>query len=135
MEDDMEIFEPAVNVIRQEGYPYGFDPSACAACEGACCRGESGYIWVKYNEMNQIADFLELSVEDFGKMYLKKVGHRYSLREKKIGENDFACVFFELEKSRCTIYPVRPGQCRTFPFWEQFKNNEKEVRAECPGII
>ncbi|MFB1032365.1 MAG: YkgJ family cysteine cluster protein, partial [Aliarcobacter cryaerophilus] len=28
----------------------------------------------------------------------------------------------------------RPTQCRTFPFWEYFKNNEKEVYKECPAI-
>jgi Fe-S-cluster containining protein len=121
--------------LRQEGYPFGFDAGACAACGGACCRGESGYIWSKYDEIRQMAEFLELSVEDFGKMYLRKVGHRYSLTEKQIGDDDFACIFFDETKSRCTIYPVRPRQCRTFPFWEQYKNNEDEVRSECPGIV
>ncbi len=131
----METFEPIVNAVRQEGYAFGFDPAACAACGGACCTGESGYIWAKYDEIEKMADFLELSVEDFGKMYLRKVKHRYSLTEKPIGEEDFACVFFDVDQKRCTIYPVRPRQCRTFPFWEQYKNNEQEVRDECPGII
>jgi Fe-S-cluster containining protein len=131
----MEVFEPTPNVIRQEGYAFGFDPTACAACGGACCTGESGYIWAKYDEIEKMADFLERSVEDFGKMYLRKAGHRYSLTEKPIGEGNFACVFFDLAQKRCTIYPVRPRQCRTFPFWESYKNNEQEVRDECPGII
>ncbi len=122
-------------LMREEGYDFAFDPAACALCEGACCRGESGYIWVKYAEIERIAEFLELSTEDFGKMYLRKVGHRYSLTEKQIGEDDYACVFFDTEQKKCQIYPVRPRQCRTFPFWPQFKNNEDEVRAECPGII
>ena len=131
----MAIFESAPIVMREEGYGFGFDPSACAACGGACCTGESGYIWAKQSEIEQMAEFLELSVEDFGKMYLRKVKHRYSLTEKKIGEGDFACVFFDPQQKRCTIYPVRPRQCRTFPFWEQYKHNEQEVRDECPGII
>ncbi len=135
MEGDMETFEPIVNAVRQEGYTFGFDPTACAACGGACCTGESGYIWAKYDEIEKMAAFLELSVEDFGKMYLRKVGHRYSLTEKEIGEEDFACVFFDPDQKRCTIYPARPRQCRTFPFWEQYKNNEQEVRDECPGIV
>jgi len=82
-----------------------------------------------------MAVFLEMTVEDFATMYLRKVKHRYSLTEKQIGENDRACIFFNESKEQCMIYPVRPLQCRTFPFWEQFKNNEKEVRDECPGII
>jgi len=131
----MEPFEPVRNILRQEGYDFGFDPSACAACGGGCCRGESGYIWVRREEITAIADFLELDWEDFGKMYLRKVGHRYSLNEREVGPGDFACVFFDTEQARCTIYPVRPRQCRTFPFWEQYKQNDEEVRKECPGIV
>ena len=82
-----------------------------------------------------MAAYLEISVEDFATRYLRKVKHRYSLREKKLGDDDYACIFFDETKERCGIYPVRPSQCRTFPFWEQFKQNEKEVREECPGII
>jgi Fe-S-cluster containining protein len=126
---------PKIDTVYHDGYSYGFDPTACATCGGACCRGESGYIWAKYKEIEEMAEFLELSVEDFGKMYLRKVKHRYSLTEKKILEEDYACVFFDEKQKRCTIYPVRPLQCRTFPFWDQYKNDENGVRQECPGII
>ena len=123
-------------LMKKEGYDYHFDPSACAACGGHCCTGESGYIWVKYSEIEAIAAFLERSIEDFATIYLKKVKHRYSLIEKeRVEEKDFACIFFDNKQNRCLIYPVRPSQCRTFPFWEQFKNNTKEVQKECPGII
>jgi Fe-S-cluster containining protein len=123
------------NITSQEGYNYKFDSSACVACGGHCCTGESGYIWAKYDEILKIADFVNLSVEDFATMYLKKVKHRYSLREKKLTHDNYACIFFDESQKRCSIYPVRPRQCRTFPFWEQFKNNEDEVRIECPGIV
>jgi Fe-S-cluster containining protein len=131
----MNDFSAPSTVMHQEGYGFGFDPSACAACGGACCTGESGYIWAKYDEIEKMADFLELSVEDFAKIYLRKVKHRYSLTEKKIGEENYACVFFDMDRKLCTIYSVRPRQCRTFPFWEQYKHNDKEVKDECPGII
>ena len=116
-------------------YNFGFDPAACETCGGRCCRGESGYIWTKRNEIVNMAAFLEMTVEDFAKMYLRKVKHRYSLTEKRLGENDYGCIFFDESRAQCMIYPVRPLQCRTFPFWEQFKANEQEVRNECPGII
>jgi hypothetical protein len=121
--------------ITKEGYGYAFDPKACEACGGGCCTGESGYIWAKYQEIEAMASFLEMSIEAFASTYLRKVKHRYSLIEKEIEEGNFACIFFDTKTSRCAIYPVRPLQCRTFPFWEQFKANEDEVRAECPGII
>jgi Fe-S-cluster containining protein len=40
-----------------------------------------------------------------------------------------------MEKRLCKIYNSRPKQCRTFPFWEDFKNNTKELIKECPGVI
>jgi len=123
------------SIIKHEQYKYTFNENACHSCGGACCRGESGYIWTKYQEMQNIATFLDMNLETFTQNYIKKVKHRYSLVEKKISEDDYACIFFDTEKLQCSIYPVRPLQCRTFPFWEQFKNNQEEVRRECPGII
>jgi uncharacterized protein len=122
-------------IISEEGYDFCFDASKCDSCGGYCCRGESGYIWVKYQEMENIAKKLSISLEDFAIIYLKKVGHRYSLLEKQLGEDDYACIFFDESINRCSIYDVRPNQCRTFPFWQQFKNDKDEVRNQCPGII
>jgi Fe-S-cluster containining protein len=124
-----------VELLSEEGYAYKFAPSACEACGGHCCTGETGYIWTKYEEIDAIASFLQLSIEEFATRYLRKVKHRYSLIEKQLSSDNFACIFFDESKKRCSIYPVRPLQCRTFPFWEQFKNNEDEVRKECPGIV
>ena len=124
-----------MELLAEKGYKYQFDPSACEACGGHCCTGASGYIWTKYEEIEKIASFLELSIEDFGSTYLRKAGHRYSLIEKEIAPENFACIFFDEAQKRCSIYPVRPRQCRTFPFWEEFKEDEDEVRKECPGIV
>ncbi len=124
-----------MELLSEEGYTYKFTPSACEACGGHCCTGETGYIWTKYEEIDAIASFLQLSIEEFATRYLRKVKHRYSLIEKQLSPDNFACIFFDESKKRCSIYPVRPSQCRTFPFWEQFKNNEDEVRKECPGIV
>jgi len=130
-----EWMETKMELLEKEGYSFKFDPAACEACGGHCCTGESGYIWAKYDEIVNMAAFVNLSVEEFATMYLKKVKHRYSLVEKKLAEDNYACIFFDETKQRCSIYPVRPLQCRTFPFWEQFKQDEDEVRKECPGIV
>jgi Fe-S-cluster containining protein len=123
------------DVVVKEGYNYKFKPSSCDECGGRCCTGESGYIWAKYAEIEAMAEFLNLSIEEFASKYLKKVKHRYSLVEKKIDDDNYACIFFDTASAKCDIYEVRPLQCRTFPFWEQFKNDEDEVRKECPGIV
>lgn len=121
------------DIIRAEGFDYGFDPSKCAECEGKCCTGESGYIWVTPKEMQDIADFLKTPLEEFKTDYLKKVRYRYSLKERQNGEN-FECIFFDSVAKNCSIYTVRPRQCITFPFWDYFKQHIDEVVEECPGI-
>ncbi len=118
-------------LISKEGFPYKFNPDACKKCEGNCCIGESGYIWVNSKEIKEIAEFLGIEEEIFKTKFLIKVGYRYSIKEKPY-KGGFACIFFE---NGCKIYPVRPTQCRTFPFWDYFKNKPEEVLKECPGII
>jgi len=125
----------SMDLVTKDGYNYKFNPSACDTCGGACCTGESGYIWVKYQEIEKIAQFLELTIEEFATIYLKKVKHRYSIIEKKLDTDNYACIFFDNSINQCKIYPVRPSQCRSFPFWEIFKSNIDEVKKECPGVI
>jgi Fe-S-cluster containining protein len=122
------------NIISKEGFDYGFDPSKCAACEGKCCTGESGYIWLTPDEMVKIAKYLQMELEDFKSTYLRKVRYRYSLKEQLVGES-YECIFFDTAAKNCAIYPVRPTQCATFPFWDYFKDHIEEVVEECPGIV
>lgn len=122
-------------MIEQKGYPYKFDETVCAQCEGNCCIGESGYIWITKNECIKLAEHLGISLEELGQTYLLKVGYKYSLREKQLSPENYACVFFDLEKKQCSVYEARPNQCRTFPFWEYFLKNIEEVKKECPAII
>ena len=120
--------------IEQEGFDYKFQPSICETCEGNCCIGESGYIWINKKEIELLAEHLDLSLEEFSKKYLLKVGYKYSLIEKRVDTNNYACIFFDLNKKCCTIYDYRPKQCRTFPFWDYFKSRKQEVKEECPAI-
>lgn len=122
------------NLIKKEGFPYAFEASACDTCAGNCCIGESGYIWITLQEINSLAKHLKLSQEEVREQYLNKIGYKYSIKEVKLTEDNFACVFFNLEKRQCSIYEARPTQCRTFPFWDYFKENTEEVYKECPAI-
>jgi Fe-S-cluster containining protein len=88
----------------------------CMQC-GACCAGPGeGYIWVTSPEVKLIADFLKISVEQLREKYLKRVGLRTTIIEQAGTKN---CVFLQRinDKRRCLIYPVRPSQCRAWPFW------------------
>ena len=122
-------------MITKDNFNYSFNPQACANCGGACCIGESGYIWVNYPEIESIANYLNLTIENFAKEYLIRAKNRYSLKEFKVKELGYSCIFFDIEKRVCKIYEVRPKQCRTFPFWSVFKDNIQELIKECPGVI
>jgi len=60
------------NLVTKDGYDYAFNVSACLTCQGRCCTGESGYIYVTKTEIQNIADLLDLKVNDFVKKYLFK---------------------------------------------------------------
>ena len=122
------------NIIKKDGYPYSFDAGACATCQGRCCTGESGYIYVTKSEIENIAELLGLDVREFVFKYLFKKMYKYSIKEIEYN-GSFECVFYDRESNGCKIYEARPTQCRTFPFWDYYKTRVEELKLECPGII
>ena len=108
----------------------------CAQC-GECCSGPSeGYIWVTKPEIQIIADFLKISVGQVRKEYLKRVGLRTTIIEHP-GTKD--CILLQdiAGQKRCIIYPVRPSQCRTWPFWPDNladPNAWNKAAQKCHGI-
>ena len=124
-----------MQILEQDGYPYKFNATACQECEGACCIGESGYIWIDEQEIGKLANFLKISKKECKKRFLIKEKDKFTIKESKISYNNYRCIFFDLEKKSCQIYDYRPRQCRTFPFWKHFKNNIDEVKQECIGIL
>ncbi|AXH12641.1 YkgJ family cysteine cluster protein [Halarcobacter bivalviorum] len=123
-----------MSLIKKDGYDFAFNPKGCETCNGNCCIGESGNIWVNKEEIERLKNHLNISLEELSKSYIEKRGYKYSIREVKLAEDNYACIFFDLEKKQCGIYEARPTQCRTFPFWEYFKKNKEEVIKECPAI-
>lgn len=121
-------------IVRKEGYNYAFDADACTVCGGRCCTGESGNIFVRSDEIVAIASLLGMDREVFKAEYLVKKGYRFSLKERLVGLSH-DCIFFDREFNGCGIYKARPQQCRSFPFWEYYKERIDELKIECPGII
>jgi Fe-S-cluster containining protein len=79
------------------------------------------------------------------------MGRRISLKERRTPEGKYDCVFLKevvegspggaagptKRKRVCGIYPVRPLQCRTWPFWEVNLESESAWRRAargCPGM-
>jgi Fe-S-cluster containining protein len=108
----------------------------CLGC-GNCCSGpEQGYIWVTRPEVKLIADFLRLPAYQVRKKFLKRLGFKLSIIEQPVTKN---CIFLKSINSKkfCQIYPVRPNQCRSWPFWPNNLSSPDDwnrAAGKCPGI-
>jgi Fe-S-cluster containining protein len=112
----------------------------CLKC-GRCCTGFPGYVYLSEADVEGLARFLHLDNGVFMKKYTRLVHvfnePRLSLVEKArslVEKARFDCVFWDGE---CTVYPARPHQCRTYPFWKRHLISEREwnkLAGFCPGI-
>jgi uncharacterized protein len=102
----------------------------CSRC-GHCCTGAPGYVWVTDDEVQAIADLRGEASSEIRGRFTRLVGRRRSLREKENGD----CVFYDKIQG-CTVYPARPVQCRTWPFWESntvTSDAWRQTSEVCPG--
>lgn len=115
-------------------YNFTFNPKACEICEANCCSGESGIISFTKDEMAKISSFLQISNEQFLSDFCRKTGYKYSIKEIQMN-GKYNCIF--LSENKCDIYDIRPKQCKTFPFWDIFKDNSNigYLEKECIGIL
>jgi hypothetical protein len=108
----------------------------CVQC-GRCCSGPGeGYIWVSRKEVELIADYLGLTIGECRRKYTKRIGLRTTVIEDPANKD---CMFLENSSSqrKCAIYPVRPNQCRAWPFWSSNLSSPdtwNKTAQKCPGI-
>lgn len=105
----------------------------CTACGKCCLNHGDGYQYVFSTraERRRIAKHLGLSLRAFESEYCVSAAGSLSF-----GTRGDACVF--LEQGRCSIYELRPNQCRTFPFWPEVLADrdtwDRDVASFCPGV-
>lgn len=120
----------------QEWYADGLS-FTCTQC-GNCCTGSPGYVMFDEKEARDIAEHLGISVTQFRSKYTHTTHGVESLQERK-GKRGYDCVFLKFDKddkALCSVYPVRPTQCRTWPFWSnnlQSPRDWQHVTRICPG--
>ena len=98
-----------------------------------CCGGSPGYVWLSQHDIDTISEHLQISTSEFIANYTKKMGPNYSLID--LEDDNWNCIL--LKNGKCSIYNIRPMQCRTYPFWPQNIESErawKEQQNSCPGI-
>jgi Fe-S-cluster containining protein len=81
----------------------------CTGC-GECCRWP-GHVLLRDQDIEELAAYLGLTVRVFVEQYTRLASNRaqLSLRDQEDG----SCIF--LVDDACSVYGVRPKQCRTFP--------------------
>ena len=102
----------------------------CRLC-GECCYGEGGII-VEPDELKRIADFLELTTDEFQNRFLEK---KHNQLYAKTGPDNF-CIFYD-KKDACKIHPVKPRRCTLWPYYPAIvgdMDNWKLAQEACPGI-
>jgi len=106
---------------------------SCTRC-GRCCETAGDYfVFLTEEEAEQIRVQRGLSRSWFMRRYLRRLGDGQLVLAA--GAND-RCIFLGAQ-SRCSIYPVRPLQCKTYPFWPELVGNGRAWRREahrCEGI-
>lgn len=103
----------------------------CTLC-GNCCTGAPGVVWVDDDDIRLIAEHTGRGEGEIRVMHTRPYGGRISLQEFANGD----CTFFDPASRRCTIYSVRPRQCRSWPFWASNVSSPaawEQVKVDCPG--
>lgn len=103
----------------------------CTQC-GKCCYGP-GNVYFTEKDLKNIKKYLKLDQSKW-QIIFKKI-----IKKKSNGlyiHHSYDKCYFLNQKNQCIIYPVRPLQCRTFPFWPSNFSTSKELNDlvhQCPG--
>ena len=104
----------------------------CTQC-GACCSGNADYhVFIDAFRAEKIRGFMGLSRAWFRRRYLAMVDDMLVLQSR----DDGRCILLGKD-GRCRVYPVRPVQCSTYPFWPELLKTAGAWRQEggrCEGI-
>ncbi|MDR1220731.1 MAG: YkgJ family cysteine cluster protein [Treponema sp.] len=106
---------------------------SCARCS-ACCRYESGFVFLSEDDVALLIKALNLPRHEVEGLYCTWVPlgviDRLSLKEK----SNLDCIFWN---DGCSVYESRPLQCRTFPFWDSTLADAdawERAAQDCPGV-
>lgn len=119
-------------MARRSWYAGGlrFECTGCAAC----CRthGEYAYVYVTERDEARISRHLGTTPEEFRRAYCTVDADGWV--NLTMTPDDCPLLGDDL---RCRVYPVRPKQCATWPFWTENlirETWEGQIAKCCPGV-
>ena len=89
---------------------------------------------MSFEEMRAMAAHLDLSLTVFKSQY--EITWDAEMKKWVIDAHPNGCPLLTRDKG-CSVHPVKPMQCQTFPFWPELLADEKawdETKSYCPGM-
>ncbi len=106
---------------------------SCTRCGRCCMTGGEYYVFLSGQEAERLRNYLQLSQRWFRRHYLQRLE---SGELVAAAYDDDRCIFLNAA-GQCRVYPVRPLQCSTYPFWPEVAGSalawQREARR-CEGI-
>lgn len=101
----------------------------CQEC-GCCCDIIDGVVYLTSKDLRNLSVFFNLDLEYFKSKYTTITEEGLTVIKDT---HPSKCRF--QQNNKCSVYPVRPTQCRLYPFWSTLMKNEIIFSKEkCPGI-
>lgn len=138
------LYRQEMNRLRESTWLASIEslPFECTEC-GNCCRTE-GNVFLSPEEHQAASDYKNMTVSEFIEAYAcKTIKNKkrsdsdnendnlpWVLIKNKVTENGPACIFLDPITHHCSIYPVRPIQCSTYPFWPNILESEQKWNDE-----
>lgn len=104
-------------------------PFECTCC-GDCCNGYGGTV-ISDADIEKITRFLDMDRNLFLEKYCVNSPNGWMIAQREDG----FCHF--VKDKRCSIHPVKPRICRTWPYLESVLtdlSNWEAMASVCPGI-
>lgn len=105
----------------------------CTLC-GNCCV-EDGFVHMTDFELSRMAAHLGLSIAEFRLRYQVSGGSSEGGLHIEV-RGGKGCPLLTPDR-RCTVHPVKPAQCSTWPFWSEMIDDSTEwerCKSYCPGL-
>ena len=104
----------------------------CTGC-GACCKihGDYAYVYMTPENIEEISGYLGLTRDEFYTAYCTEDDDGNVILTMANAQCNF------LENDKCVVYPVRPAQCRAWPFLSEHLDVtcwNGVLREVCPGV-
>jgi Fe-S-cluster containining protein len=101
----------------------------CTQC-GECCE-RPGMIYLDDDDIDRIATYLEI---DEAEMKRDRLTHDHGTWVIKVTRRRKCCFYVD---KKCTVHPIKPQQCKSYPFWPEnvcTAPEWREAKTHCEGI-